>query len=85
MQSAPPTASAPGERSKTSQTGISNSSAWAPTRRLAGRMIYGSTPYRTRTCDPRIRNPLLYPAELREQIVDFEGFRDGVGWGSDRV
>ena len=23
------------------------------------------TPYRTRTCDLRIRNPLLYPAELR--------------------
>ena len=25
-----------------------------------------STPDRTRTCDLRIRNPLLYPAELRE-------------------
>jgi hypothetical protein len=24
---------------------------------------------RTRTCDPGIRNPLLYPAELRAQIV----------------
>ena len=26
-----------------------------------------SAPCRTRTCDPRIRNPLLYPAELRAQ------------------
>jgi hypothetical protein len=25
-------------------------------------------PCRTRTCDPRIRNPLLYPAELRAQL-----------------
>lgn len=28
-----------------------------------------STPDRTRTCDLRIRNPLLYPAELRELEV----------------
>ena len=28
-------------------------------------------PGRTRTCDPRIRNPLLYPAELREREEDF--------------
>jgi hypothetical protein len=26
-----------------------------------------NAPCRTRTCDPRIRNPLLYPAELRAQ------------------
>ena len=26
---------------------------------------------RTRTCDTGIRNPLLYPAELRAQIVIF--------------
>src|SRR5258708_4879876 len=25
---------------------------------------------RTRTCDPGIRNPLLYPAELRAQVVE---------------
>ena len=25
----------------------------------------------TRTLDPRIRNPLLYPAELRELIIEF--------------
>jgi hypothetical protein len=28
-----------------------------------------TAPCRTRTCDPRIRNPLLYPAELRAQLV----------------
>lgn len=27
------------------------------------------TPYRIRTCDLRIRNPVLYPAELRERII----------------
>jgi hypothetical protein len=27
-----------------------------------------NAPCRTRTCDPRIRNPLLYPAELRAQL-----------------
>jgi hypothetical protein len=26
---------------------------------------FWSTPGRTRTCDPGIRNPMLYPAELR--------------------
>lgn len=30
-----------------------------------------STPSRTRTCDLRIRNPLLYPAELSGQRVYF--------------
>src|ERR1700722_10291105 len=29
--------------------------------------IGSNAPCRTRTCDPRIRNPLLYPAELRAQ------------------
>ena len=29
---------------------------------------YFCTPYRIRTCDPQIRNLLLYPAELREQF-----------------
>jgi integrase len=29
----------------------------------------GSTPGRIRTCDRRIRNPLLYPAELRGHVV----------------
>ena len=31
-------------------------------------MVFVSTLYRTRTCDRRIRNPLLYPAELRERV-----------------
>jgi hypothetical protein len=28
------------------------------------------TPGRTRTCDPRLRRPLLYPAELRAHVWD---------------
>ena len=28
----------------------------------------------TRTPDLRIRNPLLYPAELRAQITEYDGF-----------
>ena len=38
------------------------------------------TPGRTRTCDPRLRRPLLYPAELRAlytvplRLVGVEGF-----------
>ena len=27
------------------------------------------TPGRTRTCDPRLRRPLLYPSELRARIM----------------
>ena len=30
----------------------------------------GGGPDRTRTCDLRFRKPLLYPAELRDQVVD---------------
>jgi hypothetical protein len=33
-----------------------------------------NAPCRTRTCDRRIRNPLLYPAELRAQ------FEVSFGW-----
>jgi hypothetical protein len=32
-----------------------------------------TAPCRTRTCDPRIRNPLLYPAELRAQFSSDSG------------
>ena len=39
--------------------------AW---KRRTAKIIHQSAPCRTRTCDPRIRNPLLYPAELRAQL-----------------
>ena len=32
----------------------------------------------TRTPDPRIRNPLLYPAELRAHLLGNEGNKVGV-------
>ena len=35
-------------------------------------MAFGA-PGRTRTCDPRLRRPLLYPAELRAQIEVMAG------------
>ena len=31
--------------------------------------LYNGTPDRTRTCDLRIRSPLLYPAELQAHFV----------------
>jgi hypothetical protein len=34
-------------------------------KRLIGKALSHSAPCGTRTHDPRIRNPLLYPAELR--------------------
>ncbi len=40
---------------------------WQNTWRTA-RNVSERAPCRTRTCDPRIRNPLLYPAELRAQL-----------------
>lgn len=38
--------------------------------KVASRLVRGSAPGRTRTCDPRIRSPLLYP-------LSYEGV-DGV-------
>lgn len=35
------------------------------------------TPYRTRTCDPRIRNPLFYPTELRERVPPVHHCKEG--------
>ncbi len=35
--------------------------------KVSSKIVYLTTPGRTRTCDLRIRNPLLYPAELRAQ------------------
>lgn len=29
------------------------------------RFVVAGPPYRNRTCDPRLRKPILYPAELR--------------------
>ena len=34
-----------------------------------------STPNRIRTCDPRLRRPLLYPAELSGLIYNFQRLR----------
>ena len=34
----------------------------------------GNAPGRIRTCDRRIRNPMLYPAELRAQLLITHGF-----------
>ena len=39
----------------------------------------GGAPGRIRTCDPRLRRPLLYPAELRAQtakLKNWSGMRD---------
>jgi hypothetical protein len=39
------------------------------------RLDFIGGPDRTRTCDLRFRKPLLYPAELRDQVLDnFEKF-----------
>jgi integrase len=49
---------------------LANSSG-VPRYRPPGRNdVSPSTPGRTRTCDRRIRNPLLYPAELRARAVN---------------
>jgi hypothetical protein len=37
--------------------------SWAVFHGLGGR------PGRNRTCNPRIRNPMLYPLELRAQLI----------------
>jgi hypothetical protein len=41
-----------------------------------------SAPGRTRTFDLRIRNPLLYPAELRAQNTGKIAFADGLAFSS---
>ena len=40
----------------------------------------GGLPYTTRTCDLRLRRPLLYPAELRAVREEVEGFQQGLAW-----
>src|SRR5690554_7736840 len=37
---------------------------------------FNSTPGRIRTCDRRLRRPMLYPAELRARGLAFAGFKD---------
>ena len=37
---------------------------------ITGPYFSDGGPDRTRTCDLRFRKPLLYPAELRDQVVD---------------
>ena len=32
-------------------------------------LIFFGTPYKIRTCDPRFRKPMLYPTELRAQLI----------------
>ncbi len=47
---------------------------------------YNNAPCRTRTCDPRIRNPLLYPAELRALFYDLvRGCFRGKYWRDQRM
>ena len=43
----------------------------------AGPMKTG-TPYRIRTCDPRLRRPMLYPAELRAHASSKETYARGI-------
>jgi hypothetical protein len=42
-------------------------------KRLIYKMLSHSAPCGTRTHDPRIRNPLLYPAELRALLYGLYG------------
>jgi hypothetical protein len=35
-------------------------------------------PGRSRTCDPRFRKPVLYPAELRAHVIVFWGSRASI-------
>jgi hypothetical protein len=41
--------------------------------------LFVNTPGRTRTCDPRLRRPSLYPAELRGPGADCKGVLRGTG------
>jgi hypothetical protein len=41
---------------------------------------YENAPDRIRTCDLRIRNPLLYPAELRAQIIVVKQLKVGLAY-----
>jgi hypothetical protein len=40
----------------------------------------GGAPGRSRTCDPRIRSPMLYPAELQARAVILAGERAPVNF-----
>jgi hypothetical protein len=42
-----------------------------------------SAPGRTRTCDPRLRRPVLYPTELRARAMDDADLERGATEGSD--
>lgn len=44
---------------------------WGRDRHLADRFRKCGDPDRIRTCDPQIRNLMLYPAELRDQPVNW--------------
>ena len=39
-----------------------------PEMRIHYQRLFGA-PYRIRTCDPRFRKPMLYPTELRAQLI----------------
>ena len=43
-------------------------------------MILNGTPYRARTCDLRLRRPLLYPTELRARYADVAPFCGANAW-----
>jgi hypothetical protein len=44
--------------------------------RLVRKSANTGAPGRTRTCDPRLRRPVLYPPELRARVVDKHQCRD---------
>jgi hypothetical protein len=46
---------------------------WQPSSRILKTTDFGG-PDRTRTCDLRFRKPLLYPAELRDHVIDRQHF-----------
>src|SRR5262249_21457099 len=54
-----------GDEFAPSRSSVSAGAARKPFMKAVSRGESTFAPCRTRTCDPRIRNPLLYPAELR--------------------
>ena len=61
-----------GERRDSNPRPLEPQSRALPTELRPPSMALGA-PGRTRTCDPRLRRPLLYPAELRAQIEVMAG------------
>ena len=59
------------------RSGLGQKQKAAP-RKYAKRLVIHGAPGTTRTCDPRLRKPMLYPSELRALMpLDLERSRSG--------